>query len=225
MYPCLRQRSVLVAFSLIAPAVLASAAQAQPVAEPPPVVQTATTPGYQKHDGFYLRLIAGPGYTTMSSSEGSDDVSVHGGGAGFSLAIGGALSENLVLFGELLGDRAFNPTFTAGGRSVSVEDVSAGLSGFGGGVAYYLMPINIYFSGALTLTQLTIQDEKNDRKIGETKYGPGLDITAGKEWWVSPNWGLGVAAQLALATMKDKEAGGASWTALGFSVALSATFN
>jgi hypothetical protein len=47
---------------------------------------------------------------------------------------------------------------------------------------------------------------------------------------VSGNWGIGVAAQLLLASMRDKDAsalGGmkATWTLSAFSVLFSATFN
>jgi hypothetical protein len=220
-----RKRFALTAIAAGVAGNLALATPALAQTGPVPAVQTTTAPGYQTHDGFYLRFVLGPGYTTMSSGESSSKLKVNGGGAGFSVAAGGAIAPNVVLFGEIVSNRAMNPDVSVGSGTGTLRDASAGLIGVGGGAALYLMPANIYLSGALTLTKLTL-DDKDGKTINETSYGPGLDLTVGKEWWVSANWGLGVAAQLALATMKDKGPSPApTWTAVGATIAFSATFN
>lgn len=38
----------------------------------------------------------------------------------------------------------------------------------------------------------------------ETDNGIGINLAIGKEWWVSDNWGLGVAAQLSSTVLPDK---------------------
>jgi hypothetical protein len=46
----------------------------------------------------------------------------------------------------------------------------------------------------------------------------------GKEWWVSDDWGLGVAAQLLLGSAKDPYSD-AHWTSRGVAVMFSSTYN
>jgi hypothetical protein len=223
MHTSARKRFVFsAALALATTGALASNAAAQPGQAPG--VQTTQVRGYQSHDGFYLRFIAGPGYTTMSSGENTSKLKINGGGAGVSIAAGAAIAENLVLFGELISNRAVSPDVSIGAGTGTLKDASAGLIGIGAGVAYYIMPANVYLSGAVITTKLTL-DDKDGKTLNETQYGPGLDLTAGKEWWVSANWGLGVAAQLAVATMKDKGSGAPTWTAVGATIAFSATFN
>ena len=94
--------------------------------------------------------------------------------------------------------------------------------GFGGGVAYFFMPINAYVSGTLSLSQLTVQE--NGRETGDTDSGPGLSVMAGKEWWVGQNVGVGVAAQAFFGTQPEKNSD-VSWSTTAFAVVLSASYN
>jgi hypothetical protein len=186
-------------------------------------------PGAERHDGFYLHLQLGPGFTSAKASSGPDSITLSGGGFGFSIAAGGALNDNLILFGELLVDSALSPDVEVNGvKTATLDNASAGLGGFGAGVAYYVMPVNLFLSGALTASRLTVNDS-NGNEVGSSDLGIGIDLDVGKEWWVSDNWGLGVVGQFFVASMKDKDAlpGGdrPTWKVVGFSVALSATFN
>ena len=64
--------------------------------------------------------------------------------------------------------------------------------------------------------------------LEESEGGIGVNLVGGKEWWVSDNWGLGVAGQLFGARVKDKEVVMGSkptWMLVGFSLAFTATFN
>jgi hypothetical protein len=48
----------------------------------------------------------------------------------------------------------------------------------------------------------------------------------GKEWWVSRNWGIGVAGQLVGASVKDSGAAvRPTWSVGSFAIAFTATFN
>jgi hypothetical protein len=186
-------------------------------------------PGARRHDGFYLRMLLGPGFTSAKASSGSESIKLSGGGLGLSVAIGGALRDNFILFGELVVDSAISPDLEIRGvKTGTLQNASANIGGLGGGVAYYFMPFNAYLSGALVASRLTIEDRNND-ETGSSDLGPALDLTIGKEWFVSDNWGLGVAVQVLLASMKDNEplANGATatWKAIGFAIGLSATFN
>ena len=55
-------------------------------------------------------------------------------------------------------------------------------------------------------------------------YGFGTGLAAGKEWWVSSNWGLGATTVVRFASMKLRDYD-AKLTATSISLLLSATFN
>jgi hypothetical protein len=115
------------------------------------------------------------------------------------------------------------------GTSGRAEGQSTDLFGIGAGLAYY-MPNNLYLSGTLAFAQLSSGDEDNTETRSETDFGPGLSLTFGKEWWVSDNWGLGVALNLFVARMKDKEAAYPGfdkpvWRGTAVSLLFSASFN
>jgi hypothetical protein len=55
-----------------------------------------------------------------------------------------------------------------------------------------------------------------------TDLGYGLTLTGGNEWWVSDNWGLGVATQLFYSDVPD---GDTNLTTLALSVMFTATWN
>jgi len=183
-------------------------------------------PGHETHDGFYLGLQLGPGYSSMSTSSGGADVTVSGGGLELSIAAGGVVAPNLVVFGQIVGNSSIDPKIEIKGFGSGTANGSATVSGFGVGLAYYVMPANVYLSASLLATQLAVADENGD-DVGKTDIGAGINLSAGKEWWVSDNWGLGGALQFMAARMKDKGEAGSkpTWTSVGFALALSATFN
>jgi hypothetical protein len=178
--------------------------------------------GVQQHDGFFLRFVLGGGFTSMSSNESEAGIKISGGGGAFGIALGGLVSQNLVLFGELVSSIAVNPRVEFNGRNLGEAEMDAGMIGIGAGLAYYL-PSNVYFSGTFALTQVNIQD-KDGTTVIETEFGPGASLLVGKEWWVSNNWGLGVAGRFIFASMKGKN-DGARWSAYGFNLVFSASYN
>ncbi len=181
-------------------------------------------PGVETHDGFYLRFHSGFGYTEAKTDFLGIDVKVAGGSSIFHFELGGAVMENLIVFGVLAGDVIQQPTLTVGDLEFTADDeVTAGLFGFGAGVAYYFMPMNLFVSGALTTSQLQLQ--RNNEAVAETDFGPGFTLSAGKEWWVSDNWALGVAGALTGARVPEKDAKDVVWAATSFSIAFSATYN
>jgi hypothetical protein len=206
---------------------------------PPPGYQTyqpATYPavavvparaGSRTHDGFYLNAALGPAYANMFTEVAGQELSMSGGGAALSLALGGAVAPNLILFGQLVAHAAADPKLEASGFASETLNGSAAVTGVGAGVAFYVMPVNVFLSGSALATQITISDKDND-EVGETDLGFGLNLAAGKEWWVSDNWGLGGALQFMVASMESKNAVLGSkpkWTAVSLGFVLSATFN
>jgi hypothetical protein len=202
---------------------------APPPANYPPTYAVMRPPGTQTHDGFYLRLQLGGGYTSMSASSGPNSLKYSGGSVGFGLALGGAVAPNLIIYGALIDSIAQNPDTTFNGPSFGSTSGSVGVVGVGPGLAYYLQPANVFFAGSFLLSRLVFSDTDGNT-TDQTDWGFTFEGLVGKEWWVSDNWGLGASAQLLLGTMKDKEplVPGESiptWRVVAFSLLFSATFN
>jgi hypothetical protein len=182
--------------------------------------------GYHKHDGFFLRLQMGFGFLRAGYSNDGYDTSYSGAGLAGSFACGGSITDHIVLFGEVVVTSALSPKYkdNIGSRSMS-DDVN--LYGIGPGMAYYL-DSNFYFSGTFTIAQVT-QDRSNSSSsdsssIDLSNKGFGVSLMAGKEWWVSPNWGMGAALRLQLASMTASSVD-ARMSAAAISLLYSATYN
>lgn len=177
--------------------------------------------GPHEHRGFYLRMHLGPAY--FHGSSGDADTTIKGPGATLGVAVGAALAENFMLYGEFFDDIAMEPTIEVGNASGTLDEGSSGLSGAGAGMAYYVMPLNLYVALGIHTTTILVQEDP-DKDPRRTTYGIGGNVMVGKEWWVSPNWGLGVAGQFAAGgLMKDKADN--SYSAVAGGVVFSATYN
>ena len=191
-------------------------------------------PGSHQHDGFYMRLTGGVGYLSAKSGDGSTSMSVSGAGPALTFAFGGSVTPHLILYGEFLVTSATDPEAKYAGGSQSLP-YSVELFGIGPGLSYYLEPLNMYFSGTLAFSQVTASDTSGNSSDSAnanqdwTEMGIGASFMVGKEWWVSHDWGLGVAGRLHLASMKTKQEFAATtsdrMTATAFSVLFSATYN
>jgi hypothetical protein len=188
--------------------------------------------GAETHDGFFLRLTTGPAGGAVSLDiPDQDERTYSGGGWSSSLDIGGALARDLVVFGRLRGAWLFDPKVRDGNQTVDLGGdsffVTQGL--IGAGINYYVMPLNIYFGGAIgfatVATGRTRRGEDADTQSSDVGFG--IDLDAGKEWWVSDNWGLGVALRLSLASVpagKDVAARDAVFGSGFVSLVFSATY-
>ncbi|MFP2959703.1 outer membrane beta-barrel protein [Myxococcus sp. 1LA] len=187
---------------------------------------TASAQEYDEHvhDGFYLRLQVGGGYLRASAADVTPDVALKGASGNINAEIGFALVNNFILYGKFYGAASPSPSIQVGDLSVedTGDDWSQNLGAVGLGVTYYFMPANIYLSGAISYTQLSITER--DEKVAETELGGGLHLGIGKEWWVSKNWGLGIGAELALGRIRD-DSNNDNWNVTNVSIVLSATYN
>jgi len=176
------------------------------------------------HDGFYLRLQVGGGYLRAKAADVSPDLVVKGGSGNINAEVGFALVNNFILFAKFYGASAPNPSLQLGDLTIEGqnEDVSQNYGAVGLGLTYYFMPANIYLSGAITYTQLSISE--NGEKVAESDVGGGLHLGVGKEWWVSKNWGLGIGAELALGRILN-ESTHDNWNVTHLSLVFSATYN
>jgi hypothetical protein len=218
-----------------------------PPAYPPPPDQYDPTPqappraaGAETHDGFYLRLQLGAGYTRMSSSTKGTDSSIAGTSGGFDLAVGAALNPSLIIYGTFIDSVIRKPTFEASGPDLSNAsngmltgtttiggvDGNTAVVGLGGGVAYYF-PSNLFLAGSLLASRVGVEDSSGNT-LAKSDWGFTFEGQVGKEWWVSDNWGLGVAGRLLLGAMQDHPLATESvptWYLTSFSVLFSATYN
>jgi hypothetical protein len=231
------------------PAAPAPSQPTAPIANPPPAINVAPAPaaeygyapaysegygyppplaesmdGFHVHDGFFLRAQIGIGFTSLSSTTSGVKTTVGGGGLSLGAAVGGVIARNLILYGAVFETDTVNPDVQVGGTSMASQIGRVSLQGIGPGVAYYFERINLYLSGTLALSRFWTYDG-NGNQLDTSKIGLGLDLQVGKEWWVSRDWGLGIAAQLVGSSMKDQSDPTLTWSAGAFSLLFSATYN
>jgi hypothetical protein len=112
-------------------------------------------------------------------------------------------------------------TIESGGSSATASG-SIDLIGFGPGIAYYLAT-NTYLSATLLFTKVQVSDSKGNNTENASDMGFGGSGTIGQEWWVSTDWGIGVAGQFTFASMKAP--GDGRWTSYAASLLFTATYN
>jgi hypothetical protein len=199
-----------------------------PEEEVPPGLECAppVDPTLGRHLGFFFRADLGFGFMSTSASVpgegGITRAFIEGPAVTFGVSAGWSILENLSLAAEAWMTSAYSPVFGSAGQSVRIDDSSVDLFGMGLQVTYYLMPANIYLSVTPSLSTLSTSEANVSTS---TKEGFGLKVAAGKEWWIARHWGMGVSAQFFFGSNLDAGAPGVTWTTLGGSVALSATYN
>ncbi len=198
--------------------------------------QNAPLPnGIETHDGFFLRLTPGFGYSQVSESlpdemlpeefKGKDILTFSG---GFTVAntiqIGGAVSDNLIIFGESGGVLVTNPGVKVFEEEVeNPGDVQILLGGIGPGVTYYFMPSNIYLSATILASIASVNIEGAETQ--KSNIGFGFNFMAGKEWWVGEQWGLGVSLYFRYGSQSDQDVEDITISGYSFGALFSATFN
>ena len=200
------------------------AAPGYPPAYAPPRYVRPVPPA-PTHTGTYVHLQLGGGFTSIRGSGGSGgNVKLSGGGPAFGVAVGGAPIPNLAVFGSLFFTGASQPKVTDSVYGNGAFDGDALVVGFGAGLVYYFMPANIFLSGAICTLSFEA-DDSNDKTVYTSDYGVGFDGMIGKEFWVSPHWGIGGALEfVGASSMKDKDTPGLTWSASAFNLLFSATY-
>ena len=176
-------------------------------------VPSASMAGERDHSGgFFLRLAAGVG-VAETKNDGLP-LEFSGSGVELDLAIGGMLAENLALHATIFGWLITDDNADLGGITGTADiDMTA----LGAGVTYYFMPVNIYLSGSVGIGKLS-------DATGESDNGPAGMVSAGKEWWVSNRWGLGVAGVFGFLSLPEADVS-ENWSGWNLALMFSATFN
>ena len=158
---------------------------------------------------------------------GSYNLKFKGTGAQFDLKVGGAIKENLILHATVTSNTMSGPEITSGGSSQNTSNnLTLGETLIGGGITYYFIPANIYLSGSLGLGNFTLIDSDNDSSVS-TDRGISMQLKAGKEWWISKRWGLGVAITYGKTKLTNTPGGGEEerMNSNNFGILINATLN
>lgn len=186
-------------------------------------------PGTHEHDGFFFRATLGFGGASATGDYDGTSLDVKGGGVLLSLAFGKVVREDLALYGEIQGMSVSEPDVNVDDEGLdNVRDTSFSSIGLGG--SYYFMPLNAFVGGTLGLGTASVtlkpamgSSSGSDELGGTTGTGIALGVHAGKEWWVSDNWGIGVAAYGTYLSLPDGRDSTLSVIYLGLGA--SATYN
>ncbi|PKL38437.1 MAG: hypothetical protein CVV44_11155 [Spirochaetae bacterium HGW-Spirochaetae-1] len=155
------------------------------------------------HDGYMARFMLGAGYQKFTCEDylSGKDMVFTGFSGDIVLQLGNTVWSNLILFGEISACFMPDAGVKLGGGSYATDKAWVNTIGIGAGATYYFMPVNIYASASMGIVKSTMEIDNN---TSSGKYGLGLSMSFGKEWWASDNWGVGVAIVGRFTTMKRK---------------------
>jgi len=178
----------------------------------------------REHDGFFLRMSVGGGHADTEIDDESGELEFSGIAGDYNFAVGGVISDNLAIHGTFFGRGLQDPDFEldAGLEAEGELDGSLNMAAIGGGITYYLMPVNIYFSGSVGGAKLYF--DSDDLGESDSDIGIAGDLTIGKEWWVGNSWGLGIAGGMSLHSIPADDVD-ENFTGKSFVIRFSSTFN
>jgi hypothetical protein len=150
------------------------------------------------HQGaFFMRMTIGPGYVW---GHGDPKTELTGASAGFGLTLGGFVIDKLALHADVGWMNTYDSDFSVNGTTLNQTSVIFQASTFRVGASYYFQPLRVYASlaGGFGVAALTSYTWLSDGSVGlsgkeYTKIGPSFAAEVGKEFDVSPYWGLGLA--------------------------------
>jgi hypothetical protein len=188
----------------------------------------------ETHDGFFLRLSTGIGFASVKGD--SDNSGTFKGATGQgSIAVGGMIVDNLAIHADFFATTLFNPDYEINGTTSSTPnnfEVAMRAATVGAGLTYYFMPVNLYLTASLGIAYVSTEVSYTSGGVSfkntyESETGLGLNVMLGKEWWITDNWGLGVAGQLIYFNIpvKDKDSASDNFSGASFGALFSATYN
>jgi len=180
------------------------------------------------HDGFFLNFAMGMGYQSMdyTTYNYDEDTYGHSGLAtDIDVKLGCSVTDMVAVHITLTGD---TPTESVG-EGHDDNEVKANLSLLGIGTTLYF-PGNYLASASLGIGQFRVYDDISTfhaRVVSNpdtySRSGFAFQIAAGKEWWVSDNWGIGATAALLYGF--ETNLADARESSLSISLRFSATYN
>ena len=160
----------------------------------------------EEHSGVYLRMSVG--LTSMQVEHASDADSELGGALSF--ALGYFVLPNLALSLDVFGANAYKFHVPDPSEEGTTLELDARTLGAGVSLTYYF-PFEFYLSVAPGVAWLRIGIEDGPTHLSQADFG--LNVIAGKEWWIGGSWALGAGVQLVY-VLADIESAGidATWS-------------
>lgn len=161
-------------------------------------------PGAYTHDGFYFRWGSGIAYVSHTGDGPLGDASVSGFGSLEFVGIGGNVERGLVVGGIISGASTDRRTLK-GAPSGGPGKVTASLVTLGVLVDWFPNPAGgWHIGGSLGFGGPSLMDDN----ITWTGIGAGGTVFGGYDWWIGPEWSLGlslVAMGSPKAPLKDSD--------------------
>lgn len=195
------------------------------VSPPEPTVD----PTFHAHDGFFLRLSGGMGFSRDGvEADNGDAIAFLGLGGLGDIAIGYTIASDLALHLDIFGGAMIEPVVFVNDKEVKETKSSRlELGAVGVGLSYYLLTDadgGLLLSGALGAAVLSNRTENSGVTVSQgTEAGFGLNAMCGYEWWISHDWGIGVAGQVVFATVPSEFKDNHGFFSIG--AVFSATYN
>ncbi|HEY0708365.1 MAG TPA: hypothetical protein VGG33_16280 [Polyangia bacterium] len=135
-------------------------------------------------DGAYAEVLLGPAFTRADARANAGRSSLQGLGGALTLVLGGWVSHNVVIAVQGGASTALDPKVE--GLVIPPLRGPAALTTVSGGanVTYVRDGARGRFSAALVCTQVRLVDRTRRRVITGTGFGPGLELSAGRDWWL-----------------------------------------
>jgi hypothetical protein len=149
-----------------------------------------------EHHGLFIHGDFGVSYLRTSGSRAGSPFVGKGAALGVAIAIGWAPDDEWAFAVEGWAWRALSPSGL--GSNTSVELQAIGLN-----VTRYIVPIDLFATVVVSGTRLAITDGGDHVEYDASDIGFGLKVLLGKEWRVSPQFGIGLAAELFLAVNRN----------------------
>jgi len=199
-----------------------------PAPPPRPRAPTLRPPGARTHDGLYVRMQFGLSALDLQGTIPGTTVTYGGVGVSGGAAIGYTLAPHLTLYLDLLVSTATGTTTHVNGLNQYDGQRGVAFVGMGPGLSFDFGP-NLFAAATLLLAGVEV-DDSNGNALADSKSGAAVELQLGKEWWVSDNWGIGLAGQFIYGSMRGSDPDPTllavpDWRFLSFAILFSATYN
>ena len=148
------------------------------------------------------------------------------------ISVGSMVSENFALHFDMNGANAFRSGLSIEGTEDTTYNAVFQTTGVGLGGTYYLMPSNLYATLSVgagwlyTTAYARVDDNYVLTGYESSNFGPSVAVGIGKEWWVAPDWGVGLTGMYQFLSVNGEDLGKYTVDAVhNVTVRMSATFN
>jgi hypothetical protein len=159
----------------------------------------------ETHDGFFFQVNIGGGYLSTSGGEEPFDMKISGPSIAGGLLFGGTVSPGLVIGGGTANSIALGPKVELGGNEADTDtDVSLNLSTIGPFVTFYPDAhggLSLHAMVSYGIVSITVDGDETD----DNPTGLALTGGAGYDFWVAPEWSIGVFGRFTYAPLKYED--------------------